>query len=312
MTATAQAGALLGAVAAMGALLAISRMPLLRRPRLIDRVADYVRPSAGPTWGEARTVTPFPLLERLLSPQLRAGAAWLERVIGGGDAVARRLSSSGSTQSVEQYRVEQLLLGCLGLTLGLGLGALALSRGSVRSPVVVLGLALVLALGGVLLRDVMLTRTIRQREERMLAEFPTIADLLALSVAAGEGPLPALQRVASISDGVLAQELRRSLAEANSGASLVTALDATAARSSLPALARFVDGIAVSLERGTPLADVLRAQAGDVRDLRKRALMETGGRKEILMLVPVVFLILPVTVLFALFPGIAQFQTIVG
>jgi tight adherence protein C len=33
--------------------------------------------------------------------------------------------------------------------------------------------------------------------------------------------------------------------------------------------------------------------------------VETGGRKEVLMMVPVVFLILPVTVLFAIFPGLA-------
>jgi tight adherence protein C len=77
-----------------------------------------------------------------------------------------------------------------------------------------------------------------------------------------------------------------------------------AARTSLPALARFVDGMAIAVERGTPLADVLRAQAVDVREVRKRALLEAGGRKEIQMMVPVVFLILPVTVLFALFPGL--------
>ena len=33
--------------------------------------------------------------------------------------------------------------------------------------------------------------------------------------------------------------------------------------------------------------------------------MEAGGKKEIAMMVPVVFLVLPVTVLFAVFPGIA-------
>jgi tight adherence protein C len=59
----------------------------------------------------------------------------------------------------------------------------------------------------------------------------------------------------------------------------------------------------IAIERGTPLADVLRAQAVDVREAGKRALLESGGRKEIAMMVPVVFLILPVTVLFALFPG---------
>lgn len=59
------------------------------------------------------------------------------------------------------------------------------------------------------------------------------------------------------------------------------------------------------VERGTPLADVLRAQAQDVREAARRALMEAGGRKEVAMMVPVVFLILPVTVVFAVFPSIA-------
>ena len=81
------------------------------------------------------------------------------------------------------------------------------------------------------------------------------------------------------------------------------ALDNLADRTGLPALARFAEGVAVAVERGTPLADVLRAQAQDVREEGRRALMETGGRKEVLMMVPVVFLILPVTVVFAVFPS---------
>ena len=52
------------------------------------------------------------------------------------------------------------------------------------------------------------------------------------------------------------------------------------------------------------MADVLRAQAADVREASKRALLEAGGRKEISMMVPVVFLLLPITVLFALYPGL--------
>ena len=63
---------------------------------------------------------------------------------------------------------------------------------------------------------------------------------------------------------------------------------------------------------GLSLADVLRAQAGDVREERRRALLETGGRKEIAMLFPVVFLVLPVTVVFALYPGFANLSLAVG
>ena len=42
---------------------------------------------------------------------------------------------------------------------------------------------------------------------------------------------------------------------------------------------------------------MLRAQAQDVRDNAKRELMETAGKKEIAMLAPVVFFILPLTVI---------------
>ena len=61
----------------------------------------------------------------------------------------------------------------------------------------------------------------------------------------------------------------------------------------------------VAVERGTPLADVLRAQAQDVRDTAKRELMESAGKKEIGMMVPLVFGVLPLTVVFAVFPGLA-------
>jgi tight adherence protein C len=53
---------------------------------------------------------------------------------------------------------------------------------------------------------------------------------------------------------------------------------------------------------------VLRAQAMDVREAGRRALLETGGKKEIAMMVPVVFFVLPLTILFALFPGFYGFS----
>ena len=62
--------------------------------------------------------------------------------------------------------------------------------------------------------------------------------------------------------------------------------------------------MAVAVERGTPLAEVMRAQAAAVRALGKRQLLESGGKKEIAMMVPVVFLVLPITILFALYPGL--------
>ncbi|MGL5910837.1 MAG: type II secretion system F family protein, partial [Phycicoccus sp.] len=125
---------------------------------------------------------------------------------------------------------------------------------------------------------------------------------------AGEGAVGALERVCRLSRGELAGELGRCLADARAGANLPTALQGLADRTALPSLRRFVDGVVIAVQRGTPLADVLRAQAQDVREDSRRLLMEAGGRKEIAMMVPVVFLVLPVTVVFAVFPGITYFR----
>ncbi|HEV7194930.1 MAG TPA: type II secretion system F family protein, partial [Pedococcus sp.] len=163
-------------------------------------------------------------------------------------------------------------------------------------------------IAGVVARDRWLSREATLRERRMLIEFPTIAELLALAVGAGEGAVGALERVCRLSQGELSGELARCLADARAGANLPDALLGLADRTGLPSLARFVDGMVVAVERGTPLAEVLRAQAQDVREAGRRAVLEAGGRKEIAMMIPVVFLVLPVTVLFAVFPGFSFLQ----
>ncbi len=143
----------------------------------------------------------------------------------------------------------------------------------------------------------------RRREQRLLLELPPVAELMALAVGAGEGAVGALERVVRSTRGVLAEELGRTLADTRAGAPLGVALDALADRTGVAALTRFAEAVSVAVERGTPLADVLRAQAQDVREEARRALLETGGRKEVQMMVPVVFLLLPITVLFAVFPS---------
>lgn len=296
-------GALLGAVAAAGILLSVRAMTSRRRLTLSDRLEPYLRDVTTPhrAFGADVTLGPGTVLTRLLRPLLLRVARTLDTVLGGNATIRRRLVRSGSAIGVEAFRIEQALCAAVGLGVGL-LAALALVA-SGRRPVVALVVCAATTVGGVLVRDQVLTAAVTRREKRILAEFPAVADMLALSLAAGEGTVAALDRVARITRGELSTEVRRALADARAGASVVTALGGVADRTGLPSLQRFVDGIAVAIERGTPLAEVLRAQAADVREADRRRLIEVGGRKDIAMMMPVVFMVLPVTVLFALFPG---------
>jgi tight adherence protein C len=308
------AGLGLGVTAGTGLFLAVTGTPLTHKPRLDARLAPYLLDTPRPSrlLHDRPALTPFPTLERLLGPVLADLIKAVERWVGGLSGVRRRLEQLGDGMTVEQFRAEQVLWGGLGLTVAFALALLTVTLGTGTSPVALLVSAGLFTVLGVLGRDRYLTRQVARREERMLEEFPTIAELLALAVTAGEGPVGALERITRISAGELSRELTRALADARAGASLVQALEGIARRTSLGPLARFVDGVAIAIERGTPLADVLRAQAVDVREAGKRQLLESAGRREIAMMVPVVFLVLPVTVLFALFPGFYGLRLVAG
>jgi tight adherence protein C len=299
-------GMLLGLAAGAGVLLVVTFAPPFRQVRLVDRLAPYVpdRPAPSRLLGTATQPGLLSAARRVFGPALADGARYVDKLLGGRVAVRRRLDALGSDTTVEDFRVEQVVWGGLGL---LGAAVVAAAGSALAGSVNLLSVVLLCVaglVGGVLGRDWWLTQQVQRREELLLAEFPVIAELLALAVTAGESPTAAIARVTRLSGGELARELAATLGRARAGVPLVDALQQLADRTSLDALARFVDGLVVAIERGTPLAEVLRAQAADVREAGKRRLLEAGGRKEIAMMVPVVFLVLPVTVLFALFPGL--------
>ena len=283
-------GMLLGLAAALGLILAISYAPPFRSVRLVDRLAPYVHDTPAPSrlLGTATEAGLLTAIRRVFGPAVGDGARLVDRMLGGRAAVRRRLDALGSGLTVEDFRVEQVVWGALGL-LGAALVATVGSVAAGGVNVLSAGLlCLAGVLGGVLGRDWWLTQQVQKREELLLAEFPVVAELLALAVTAGESPTAAIARVTRLSRGELAQELGAALGRARAGVPLVDALQQVADRTSLDALARFVDGLLVAIERGTPLAEVLRAQAADVREAGKRRLLEAGGRKEIAMMVPVV------------------------
>jgi tight adherence protein C len=274
-------------------------------------VLPYVRDLPVVAAQRSRTTTAGrqPAFVAVFGPVLRSIAEALDRVLGGAASVRRRLERAGLAMTVHDFRVEQALWGLVAFSAA-ALVSLLIALRSPGRAVPLLLLCVIAFVLGALVRENRLTTQVRERERRMLAEFPTIAELLALAVAAGEGPVSALDRVVTRSRGELSTELAGVLAQVRTGTPVSRALDDLAARTGLPVVARFAEAVAVALERGTPLTDVMHAQAADVREAGRRALIETGARKEVLMMVPVVFLVLPVTVLFAFWPGLVGLRLV--
>ncbi len=298
-------GMLLGAVAGLGLLLVATRLRVIHRPTLELRVLPYVRdvPRPGRTPGLEPASSPAAAATGVFGPLLRSLASGVERVLGGSTSVRRRAQRAALDLTVHDFRIQQVLWGLGGFALVAAyclLDALSGGGGTLSS----LLLCAVGFAAGVLARDTYLTSQVTHRERRMLAEFPVIAEMLALAVAAGESPVAALDRVVRRSGGELSRDLGTVLAAVRTGEPVSRAFDDLARTTGLPSVARFAQGVAVAVERGTPLADVLHAQAADVREAGRRELIEVAARKEVLMMVPVVFLVLPVTVLIAFWPGV--------
>ncbi|MBG6223692.1 tight adherence protein C [Arthrobacter sp. CAN_A2] len=307
MTPTVALAMLCGLLLGAGLWLVVVRLPAMRATTLTQRIAPQLRAVdvrsrllADPPGN----VTPFGPLERITRPLLADAVAWSHRFNPAAATLVRRLAQAGREQTAADFRAQQLLWAAGGLAASTLVMVLLAASGSVNVP-----LAVVIVLGcsvmGFVGRDYVLSADIKRREARMLAEFPSLAELMALAVSAGESTTGALERICRTATGELADEFALVLAATRAGKPLVEALQEFSHRTRLAPLARFVDGITVAVQRGTPLADVLRAQAQDVRDLAKRELMESAGKKEIAMMVPLVFGVLPLTVLFAVYPGIA-------
>jgi tight adherence protein C len=293
-----------GVTLGLGLWTLLGLVPRVGATRLAARVAPYiadVSPEAR-EFLDRRPAEPLPFVGGLLAPAGRRIRSALVAVFGGDDSVERRLRQAGWSLSVEALRGRQLLAGVAGGGVGI-LFAVAIARSSAVSPLLLGVVVAVCAAIGVLLPDQLLSRAARARRDRIAAELPTVLEFLTLSLSAGEAVLDALRRVARAGNGDLAREIAVVVAQVNAGVPLAVALERGADEIQLPALSRTVDQLVGALDRGSPLVEVLRAQAQDSRDDAKRSLLEAAGKKEIAMLVPLVFLILPVTVAFAIFPA---------
>lgn len=303
------AGAVVGALVGVGLLLVARRIVVIRRTpmdlRVTPWIADLPRLDRAPRGRAVAAPADSPLAAAtgILQPALRRAADGVEQVLGGSASVERRLHRAGLEISVHDFRVEQVVWGLVAFSAAAAWRVLAALGGD---PQVVPSLLLCLCAfaGGVIARDQRLSTQAADRDRAILAEFPVLAELLALAVASGEGPVAALDRVVARSSGELSRDLARVLGEIRTGTPVALAFETLSRTTGVPVVAQFAQGLAIAMERGTPLADVLHAQAGDVREAGRRALIESAARREVFMLVPVVFLVLPVVILFALYPGL--------
>lgn len=134
-------------------------------------------------------------------------------------------------------------------------------------------------------------------------ELTELVEMLVAVLLAGESLFSALRRIANNSRGKVSAEFSKLLSRIELGGEMTTELSALCERLPTSSVREFSNKLSLAIARGTPLANSLSALALSLRAKRAASLLRRAGTNETKMLIPVVLLICPVTVIFALYPS---------
>lgn len=224
-------------------------------------------------------------------------------------STSSRLAEIGldNPKDFESYRTKQLLnsaaIGCGSFLMTILLG---------NPP----ALALLLSVSTFSLTFVLIDRdlTKKVKKQRLMidAEFPAAIEMFSLALSAGETPIVAMERIAVTAKGSLSREFSKVVDQVKLGIPFHLALDQMGRGLESLLIRRFVDSLIIATLRGAPLIEVLQRHAQEARESQRNRVLGAAAKAEISMMIPVVFLILPISILFALWPSLANLNLIAG
>lgn len=235
-------------------------------------------------------------VKSVLAPILDRLAQGLSRLVDAADAdtVATRLRHAGFRDvGPEQYRMRQLAYTVAGVSAGAAMGA-AVFR-SVPLTFLLIGC---FGFPAATVQRNRVERAIRERSARMRTESYTVAQLIAVHIRSGHGPVDAVRSVCALGRGPVVEELRDALRWISGGTSPERAYDKLAEATPEPAAARLYRLLAASARSGGDIGQALLAVGADLRSERREELARWAVKRRTAMLLPLLLFIAPVMVLF--------------
>lgn len=218
-------------------------------------------------------------------------------------SVRVKLAELGVTSEIayENFRLREILL-CGTFTLPIII--FQLIRGF--SYLTILGSVVAIPTATFIFLERKLNQRVDEHRVSINSDFPGIVEMMTLALSAGESPLTVLNRISHRGSGPLTREFESVIEQVSKGVPFAQALDHMSRRVDSISVRRFVDALVIAITRGAPLIDVLHSHAKEARDFQRSQILNAAGKAEIAMMIPVVFLILPISILFALWPSLAN------
>jgi tight adherence protein C len=147
-------------------------------------------------------------------------------------------------------------------------------------------------------------RTLSKSDQAAIdSELTDFVDMLSTTLLSGESLFVGLNRLTEISNCLLSKEIGILLRRVDLGGEITSELSALCQRIPTASIREFTNKLSLAIARGTPLANSLISLSSSLRKKRATSLLRLAGINETKMLVPVVLLVCPVTVIFALYPS---------
>ncbi len=165
-------------------------------------------------------------------------------------------------------------------------------------------LALVAAVALFFLPDYWVLSVRDDRQNRIQADAADMIDQMTICVEAGLGLDAAIARVATTTEGPLADELRRTMNDIRAGVPRSRALRALADRAQIPEIRQLVTALLQAQKHGVPMAETLRIQSVQMRLKRTQRTEEKAAKLTVKMLFPIIFCFLPVFMIIIMVPSV--------
>lgn len=273
------------------------------RREVASRLDEYLARSDGTHALE----TQAPLAQRALAP----GARWLLRSLGGlwpgrnAALTEQRLEQAGRPLGMiaPDYQGLRLLV-----TVGLFALFAFLAYGQGQGLTIALRDGLLGGLFGFIFVTYWLRMRVNRRKHTIQRALPDALDMMTIGAEAGLAFESTMVRVGELWHNALTEELRRAVDEMRVGMSREEALKRMADRCGVEDLSSFVAVLVQSGALGVSIAEVLHAQADQMRLKQRLRAEELARQAGVKMVFPLVFLIFPAIFIVILGPAVVNFM----
>jgi len=277
----------------------------MRKPAAAISIEERLAQFSDRTYTLEELELALPFSQRVVTPFFLKLARSVSRFTprSNTDKIRRQLIEAGSPSKlgVTEFMGLKIVLG--GLCGGFIFLLMALSGGGVLQLVVI---PVAIGLIGYRMPVIWLARKTKERQKGIQLALPDAIDLLTISVEAGLGFDPALQRVADKWENELTWEFRRMLHEMRVGKSRREAMRELANRCNVEDLHVFVSSVIQADQLGVSITQVLRTQSKQLRVRRRQRAQEQAQKAPIKMLFPMALLIFPALYVVLLGPAIPR------